>query len=418
VLWIREEALASVTQSAFVDYESASVKTTKMGIPSLATRVQMQVGDMVSLVNSLPQLVESFTKKEPIATGDAEARTQDFGLDKLILLMTAPGKLFALHTSSGRVVWSRLFKGCDKMVVTRTKPTQSNKFPEVLLPASELSADGTRKMLWVNGASGAEIEAGSFPAGVVKYMSLEADRNFNKPAEDSVGAHGMSFALVDGANQVRLFPDTEASHTSFRARATDYYYNHLMEEGGSQVLRGYTVANPKGGQGTSAAGSAYDTIPQWTVVFPKTERVIETAGHDKTEIIDSPVHIAGDDSLLLKYLNPHVIAVATVKRDAADNAVAVHGQVKKHPLRTPTYSSPPLAYSSPICFFDAPSSHRASFFPRLFPHSSSPFPPYPALPAHLCRSRVSTTLSCSSTSSTPSLGASSTASPTSTALPP
>jgi hypothetical protein len=138
------------------------------------------------------------------------------------------------------------------------------------------------------------------------------------------GTHGASFALVNKENHLRLFPDDAASHTAF-GKGSSYYYHSLLEEGGSQVLRGYAVAKPKE---AGAAGTEYETIPQWTVVFPKNEVVIKTAGHDKNEIIDSPVHINGDDSLLLKYLNPHVIAVATVKRDQTD-AVAVQGQQGK-----------------------------------------------------------------------------------------
>jgi hypothetical protein len=184
VLWLREEALASVTESAFVDYEAASEQdTSATEIPSLDARLQLQVVQLIDTATSVTGLIEAISAKaQGISTsgGDGDsAKTQDFGLDKLILLMTAPGKLFALHTSSGRVVWSRLFQGYTKMMITRSKPSLGHKYPEVLLPAAELSSDGTRQMLWVNGATGAEIETGSVPAGFNQHMSLASDQNFN-----------------------------------------------------------------------------------------------------------------------------------------------------------------------------------------------------------------------------------------------
>jgi hypothetical protein len=71
------------------------------------------------------QQVQEFFVGSPVAAKDqktkAELTTDTFGLRQLILLMTKPGKMHALHSDDGTLVWSRLFDGnkCD-FFVTRT----------------------------------------------------------------------------------------------------------------------------------------------------------------------------------------------------------------------------------------------------------------------------------------------------------
>lgn len=118
VYWSREESLTSIVQVEMVDLPVSSIEA------SIEEEFASQTGGILSrtIRRISSQLRQLFILFRQVLAGESLLRNRDnnvssdslvrdrFGLHKLIVIVTRAGKVFAMDTVTGRIVWQRLLK--------------------------------------------------------------------------------------------------------------------------------------------------------------------------------------------------------------------------------------------------------------------------------------------------------------------
>jgi hypothetical protein len=81
-----------------------------------------------------------------------------------------------------------------------------------------------------------------------------------------------------------------------------------VDEASGRIRSFYSAFQSKG---DGKNGFSRATIVGETIFDSSTEKILSLTFPEKNEIVQSPASILGDDSLLLKYLNPHICVVVT-----------------------------------------------------------------------------------------------------------
>lgn len=76
---------------------------------------------------------------------------------------------------------------------------------------------------------------------------------------------------------------------------------------------------------TDERGDALMSTPVAAVPLPAKARLVAKAYPDRRDAVQTPAHTLGDDSLLIKYINPRLLALATLS-DPDDGSAPGKGQ--------------------------------------------------------------------------------------------
>ena len=181
--WSREEALSSAVQVLFTDARpghasaggggppgSSAAAAAAAQLPGFAGRLALQLKLAAGVPATLATAVGAAAKTlSSLGGGGAGAKGRDssaleFG--KTILIMTKPGKLFALRGATGEVLWSRMFSA--------SASASSSGAPPQLFEAGAsevLVADvGAATALWLDASSGKTLRSAPFPAGTASSI--------------------------------------------------------------------------------------------------------------------------------------------------------------------------------------------------------------------------------------------------------
>ncbi|CAG8465850.1 4436_t:CDS:10 [Ambispora leptoticha] len=299
VSWRREESLAHAIQAEYLDLPER--KLWSQEIDELAE--QAEDSETISpfqryirrLITHLYQLQDLFsyiaTYINHFVTGDYSSPSpftsshdknqqglyrDTFGFRKLLIFVT-PKKLVALNTANkGEVVWSRYFgdyvTDLTQIFIVRTAMI---KYPPVLV------------------AIGMESELNA------KIYKLPIE----EPEERT---HVL--ALVDKELKVYLYPETLGAVKAFKdfALSSPFYFT-LIDAIGGKHLAGYRVELLQ-----SNYTLPFESNLLWAISFPDDERIAAIAKRNPHEKVASLGRVLGDRSVLYKYLNPHLVAIATI----------------------------------------------------------------------------------------------------------
>jgi len=111
VVWKREEALAAVTTVQMMDLPPESqhgvVETMEDFVPALLRRLRLQLLQLKLRMRLATAEDQAELSGERRSHGEKMKETWDSqGFRKIIVVLTRPGKLLALHNGDGRVMWS------------------------------------------------------------------------------------------------------------------------------------------------------------------------------------------------------------------------------------------------------------------------------------------------------------------------
>lgn len=245
-----------------------------------------------NIVQSRGQWLIKAYRGELDNSGYTEAEKSYFGFIKAIIVLTNSGKLFGIHSESGDVIWShfdaRFKQGAASLHLTRAK-LAGHLPPELMLLCSDGSLvlfDAlTGKVLGNENASGESI---------VEAMEIPL------PTGDD---HRSSAVLaMMPSKSLRLFP---ASVSLNRAKdALEKAYLFKVDER-AQTVTGY---------GVDVAEMKAQEL--WSVAVPENHYIVGLRAHEK-DAVNSPGRKIGAGSLMIKSINPHLIAVAS---QAANNS--------------------------------------------------------------------------------------------------
>ncbi|KAJ3342645.1 DUF1620 super [Gonapodya sp. JEL0774] len=333
VLWTRDESLALAVDAVFVDLpeeQMFSLEHTELG-KSCANALMMEVRHRKLLfatsftkdgsANATP--LERYIKRWTIHIAKLMALTplemsshfwgsprektnvlyrDSFGFRKLAVILAANGKVIALDTDGGRTVWSVYLEGLQgrKLEVLRSTAV---KFPPVLAVVGKSTKTGTPIRI-LNGITGEDFTTGQDPFNTASAVIKAEVTTITKLPIEELSERTNVLALVDSNSKVHLFPETPAVRTAFAEFAPSFFLYDLKGEN-ALVGRQAVVDSTNNG--------AFPTRETWSVDFPAGE-FITTLGTPWDRRVASLGRVHGNRSVLYKYLNPNLIAVATHRR--------------------------------------------------------------------------------------------------------
>ncbi|WZZ22601.1 hypothetical protein YC2023_123988 [Brassica napus] len=315
IVWSREEGLASVT-----DVTTAELPVEKDGV-SVAkvehTLVDWLKGHILKLKGSLllasPEDVVAIQEMRMKSSGRSKLTRDHNGFRKLFIALTRAGKLYALHTGDGRIVWSTLLKSpaCARPSGISLYQWQvphhhaMDENPSVLVVGrcgSDSSSPGV--LSFVDVYTGKEISSSDIGHSVVQVMPL--------PFTDSTEQRLHLIADTDG--HVHLYPKTSEALSIFQREFQNVYWYNV--EGDDGIVRGHGMKSSCSGE--TADEYCFTTRELWTVVFPsESEKIISTLTRKPNEVVHTQAKVSTDQDVLYKYVSRNLLFVATVSPKGA-----------------------------------------------------------------------------------------------------
>ena len=266
-------------------------------------------GGSESIFQTLTRVISSFLWSFTHITSLDEDSAIRFGFHKNVIVATSPGRVLALDSwHGGRVVWaSTLAPELRPLRLFLTSSESDNPVVAVVLgtrqpteteptAGSPPSIEAASHVAWLCAATGKILHEESLSAdGLVRVSSV-----FLLPKDcgcREFASLGDSLALVapEGESvQLRVLP--AACNQAVASRREPLYFQHVTHD---SVLQGFMVYK----------GSVH---PTWSMQLPKDKSQIFLASRDSSEMVPFLDRLVQSRAVDRKYLNPHLLAVATV----------------------------------------------------------------------------------------------------------
>ncbi|CAG0898332.1 unnamed protein product [Darwinula stevensoni] len=306
-VWEREDGLASVLAVDFVDLpvtrSDASVEeefaTASSAWKMLWNRIRSQVNQLESLVRHILGFQPPPTLEEKL-----HLVRDRFNLHKMIVLVTAPGKVYGMASEHGKLIW-KVFLPSVKPLVSEAGPElilflqrSASYFPHLsvctLIGRKEDSGEGL--LVSFNPISGELYNQEPHVLPPIAHASL-----FHKHDSEFL----FPILILDKAHQVHVIPE---SATPILEDLKDSIFVYLADvDAGTVQGFHFRDSSDKGLVGKEA----------WRVHFPvNTQRIEMISKKRQGEKVHSQGRVLGDRSVLYKYLNPNLFALATTSYDS------------------------------------------------------------------------------------------------------
>ncbi|KAJ3398113.1 DUF1620 super [Chytriomyces hyalinus] len=334
VKWVRDESLAHVVDTAFVDLpdknlfslendeldeplkDSEKLDPLSRYIRRVATHLSHAQAALPSLPNAIINRVVQGLK--PIKSFNLTEQQQEIslftdrlGFRKLLILATASGKVHALETEFGRTVWTRYLAKPVALKSLRVLREGAVKFPPVLGLFGE---EKNEKKVYsqnlfvrrMNAITGADFVSESLPEATTKWDSYDGDHLIALPVREEKD-HLTVYAVVDGKANINLLPSTPESKRAFESIMSTFHFYRLYR--GKDTVTGYSCVH-------DVSRGNYLARKMWTLTVPEGEVIADFAERDRSEPISSVGKVLGNRSVLYKFLNPNLLAMATIREES------------------------------------------------------------------------------------------------------
>jgi len=332
VIWSREEALASIRDAFFMGRPptAGSSKDDAVALTDQLASIPGSIAGMFSEITDISSILTTQAKKQKMGSlltmtpgtklptaGDELKR---FGADKLIIAVTRAAKIFALEAISSEVVWSRYLGGADKPECEQAVADGASVvgpcdiFAQMLSPKalSQLLVlspkDGSvgHQVHWLDPLTGKTIQEDSVAFPVASVMELP-----RKVARGASQAHAI--VAIDESRKAHTLPSGSQDATQLLTDASGRLFHYEIDRA-SSVVQGYSV-------GAAEASLA----PIWNMELGSLgERILTSAKPGNWEFEHVPVYIKGDASVLYKYMNRNLLALATADTQHKGNVSSLN----------------------------------------------------------------------------------------------
>lgn len=206
------------------------------------------------------------------------------GFRKLLIVITQAGKLYALHTGDGRIIWSLLLGSLRKSVVCR-HPIGLRIYPwqvphhhamdenpsVVVVGRCQLSQDAPGILSFVDAYTGSETGSLGPIHDVLQIIPL--------PFTDSTEQR--LHLLIDAKQRGHLYPRSQEALSIFQQKSSNIYWYSVEANNG--IIRGYAIKRTCIHEG--ADDFCFEPRDLWSVVFPReSEKIISTATPKLNEV--------------------------------------------------------------------------------------------------------------------------------------
>ena len=205
------------------------------------------------------------------------------GFRKLLIVLTRAGKLYALHTGDGRVVWSLLLSSLRKSGSCE-HPTGLSVYqwqvphhhamdenPSILVVGRcGPNWDAPGVLSFVDTYTGKELDSLGLTHSVMQVIPL--------PFTDSAEHH--LHLIIDPDHHAYLYPRTSEAIGIFQNEFSNVYWYSVDTDNG--IIRGHDLKSNCFGV---ADEYCFDSRDLWSIVFPsESEKIIETVTRELNEV--------------------------------------------------------------------------------------------------------------------------------------
>lgn len=318
-VWSREEGLASI-----VDVTVSELPVEKVGVS--VAKVEQNLfewlkGHILKLKGTLmlasPDDIAAIQGMR-LKSSEKSKMTRDHnGFRKQLIVLTRAGKLYALHTGDGRVVWSLLLPSLRKSESCK-HPTVLNVYqwqvphhhamdenPSVLVVGRcGPNWDASAVLSFVDTYTGKELNSLGLIHSVAQVIPL--------PFTDSTEQRLHLF--IDTDQHAHLYPRTSEAIDIFQREFSNIYWYSVEADNG--IIRGHVLNRNCIGEVVDEY--CFDSRDLWSIVFPsESEKIIATVTRKLNEVVHTQAKVIADQDVMYKYISKNILFVATVSPKAS-----------------------------------------------------------------------------------------------------
>ncbi|XP_062101167.1 uncharacterized protein LOC133807046 isoform X1 [Humulus lupulus] len=318
IVWSREDGLASI-----VDVATSELPVEKEGVSVAQVEdnlFEWLKGHMLKLKGTLmlasPEdvaLIQGMRLKNSVKS----KMTRDHnGFRKLLIVLTRAGKLFALHTGDGRVVWSLLLPSLRNSACKYPSGISIYQWqiphhhaldenPSVLVAGRcGQSYDAPGVLSFIDTYTGKEISTLSPAHSVVQVIPLP----FTDATEQRL------HLLIDLDHRTYLYPRTSEAISIFQREFSNIYWHSVDADKG--IVKGHALKRNSASENLDEY--CFDSRDVWSIVFPPdSEKIIATVTRKLNEVVHTQTKIIADHDVMYKYISKNLMFVATVTPKAS-----------------------------------------------------------------------------------------------------
>ncbi|XP_026965766.1 ER membrane protein complex subunit 1 isoform X11 [Sagmatias obliquidens] len=312
VLWSREESLAEVVCLQMVDLPLTGAQAELEGEFGKKAAIQDGLlGMFLKRLSSQLILLQAWTSHLWKMFYDArKPRSQikneinidtlardEFNLQKMMVMVTASGKLFGIESSSGTILWKQYLPSVKpdssfKLMVQRTTAHFPHP-PQCTLLVKDKET-GMSSLYVFNPIFGkwSQVAPPVLKRPILQSLLLPImDQDYAKV-----------LLLIDDEYKVTAFPATRNVLRQLHELAPSIFFYLVDAEQGR--LCGYRLRKD------------LTTELSWELTIPpEVQRIVQVKGKRSSEHVHSQGRVMGDRSVLYKSLNPNLLAVVTESTD-------------------------------------------------------------------------------------------------------
>ncbi|XP_069039919.1 ER membrane protein complex subunit 1 [Lepisosteus oculatus] len=310
VLWSREEALAEVVTMEMVDLPLTGTQAELEG--EFGKKADGLLGMVLKRLSSQLILLQAWTahlwklfydarKPRNHVKNEVTIETlarDEFNLQKMMVMVTASGKLFGIDSKSGTVLWKHYLHDIQpsasfKLVVQRTTAHFPHPPQCTLLIKDKETGLSTLHVFNPIFGKKSHITPPVLGRPILQSLLLPLmDQDYAKV-----------LLLIDDQYKVTAFPSTKNVLQQLQEMASSIFF--------------YLVDSAQGRLAGFRLRKDLSTELIWEVVIPtEVQRIVAVKGKRANEHVHSQGRVMGDRSVLFKYLNPNLLAVVTESTDA------------------------------------------------------------------------------------------------------
>ncbi|KAJ2884566.1 hypothetical protein IWW38_005414, partial [Coemansia aciculifera] len=335
-MWLRDESLAHATDMVFLELPapaSSAEHAAKATDPSVvASPVARYVVRWLETAKSLAAwpasgfglfgssgdskpgsgsqtVSEALVPAAPLTEGD------HFGFRKLSIFGTSTGVIAALSTQDGARSWTRYLADngttvtIDRVFVTRRSQPLSNT-PSLLTVVGH-NAQGSTVIAVLDALTGELLGDGRLH--VLPYSHAKV---FELPATESATEQQLlGLALAGPEPRLAIWPATTSAARAFCAVSESVFFDFGVQAGTTE-LSGFSAECPAEAELSAwSESSVFSTTRAWSFDLPEGEVLLAASEYSGAQATALLGRVLGDRSVLYKYINPHLVTLASC-RDA------------------------------------------------------------------------------------------------------
>ncbi|XP_017885451.1 ER membrane protein complex subunit 1 isoform X2 [Ceratina calcarata] len=302
LIWSREEALARIVGVEIVELpmsdrdreiETEFDQKERNVLSMMLRRINSQLKQARTFLQSM---IINF-KQQP-SDQRMDLVRDKFGLHKMIVLVTAAGKLYGIETRKGEIIWQLRVPGIrgfsekeDGIVLYVQRSSRHFPYPPQCALLAEDKNTGNAIVYTFNPITGQPLDGFvSLPYRIKQSMLLHV------PIEDFL----RGIIILDTRDKVHIYPE-RAKAVAAKLAKNIYIFTADKNSG---VFSGYSLSY----------STAEELIAHkvWELLLsPRNQRITRVALKNPIERVHSQGRVLGDRSVLYKYINPNLIAIVT-----------------------------------------------------------------------------------------------------------